>query len=198
MDGDYQLYHGDCLEIMPTLDKADAVITDPPYGLEKKLRGGTWGKKYNDRSLSWDFELATEQVMEILEMDALKIIWGGNYYDVPPTRCWLIWDKPTLPTMSDFEMAWTNLDKPSKRISKPRPSGNRYHPTQKPISLIKHCIELCTQENDLVLDPFMGSGTTGVACAELGRRFIGIEIDKDYFEIARKRIETAYAQMIMF
>ncbi len=125
-------------------------------------------------------------------------MWGGNYYSLPPARCWLIWQKPTVRTMADFEMAWTNLDRPSKMFRENRnPDGHREHPTQKPVSLMRWALGFVTTAKT-VLDPFMGSGTTGVACVQSGRRFIGIEIDQGYFDIAVERIKAALAQPDMF
>jgi site-specific DNA-methyltransferase (adenine-specific)/modification methylase len=99
--------------------------------------------------------------------------------------------------MSDFEMAWTNLDKPSKMFSANRSNGTRVHPTEKPIELMMWCVANYTNEGDTILDPFMGSGTTMVACVKLGRNGIGIEINPDYFAIAQRRIEEAQAQTVM-
>jgi DNA modification methylase len=193
-----KLICGDCLEVMKSMpDKSiDAVITDPPYGLGEKMNGGTWGadNKYAVMR-EWDRCLPQNIVDELLKLNIPSVIWGGNYFDLPKTRCWLIWDKPSLNTLSDFEMGWTNLDKLSKRFRYNRSWDGRFHPTEKPVSLMKWCIEKATNEGDTILDPFMGSGTTGVACVQTGRNFIGIEIDPGYFKIAEKRIHDAEQQM---
>lgn len=197
--GDCRLILGDCTEILPTLGRADAVVTDPPYGLGKRMQGGTWGAKDNNRGfLRWDLEARQEWVDAILSLDAPAIIWGGNYFRVPPSRCWLIWNKiNSVPTMADFEQAWTNFDRPSKRIDLNVGRVEYGHPTQKPLRLMEWCLGFLP-DAQTILDPFMGSGTTLVACANLGRRGIGIEIDPEYFDIACKRIEAAYAQPRLF
>ena len=126
-------------------------------------------------------------------------MFGGNYFDLPATRCWLIWDKKNaVPTMADVEMAWTNLDKPAKRLSLPCGRNEYGHPTQKPLPLMEWCITHLPKEVETILDPFMGSGTTLVACAKMGRAGIGIELDEDYFNIAVKRVTEAYRQTDLF
>jgi len=202
-----ELHLGDCLEILPTLadGSVDAVITDPPYGLGMRTVAGGTLKNTQTRfmeemkHISWDNEAPPKEVFDCLrEIGDIQIIWGGNYFELPPTRCILVWDKMTyLPTMSRVEMAWTSLDKPAKYIQINSNNNNRVHPTQKPVELMKWCIENYTQEGDTILDPFMGSGTTGVACVQTGRNFIGIEIEPKYYEIAEKRIAEAQLQMRM-
>lgn len=195
--GACDLYLGDCLKVMPLLDKFDAVVTDPPYGLGKRMQGGTWGaKEHNSGFLKWDLEAPFWLPDAIGDMRA--IVWGGNYLPFPPSRCWLIWNKVNaVPTMADFEQAWTNLDRPSKRLDLPVGRVEFGHPTQKPLPLMTWCLGFLP-DAETILDPFMGSGTTGVACVKLGRKFTGIELDPDYFEIACERIRKAYEQPDMF
>jgi len=194
------LLQGDCLDILPALDKVDAVVTDPPYGLGKKMSGGTWAVKSSHYADMHDWDECALQVWidEILALGVPGIIWGGNYFAMPPSRCWLSWCKPDFPTMADMELAWTNLDRPAKRWASGRtPDGQKVHPTQKPVALMKWCLDfLPTAET--ILDPFMGSGTTGVAAVQMGRKFIGIEREPKYFDIACKRIEEAQRQGDMF
>ncbi len=193
--GDAILYHGDCLEILPTLEKVDAVVTDPPYGLGDKLQGGTWGKKYIG-DMDWDSSPVTSEIFTKFET---AIVWGGNYISFPPSRCWLVWYKrDSVYTMADCELAWTNIDANVRLFDWPIAATNKErvgHPTQKPIALMEWCID---KTKGSIIDPFMGSGTTGVACANLGRQFIGIEIERKYFDIACERIEMAYAQGRLF
>jgi len=217
--GDCTLYQGDCLEIMPTLGKVDAVVTDPPYGIgeaagkAKTRTSGLTSKKRNpDRyrrdygSQQWDNKTADDEIAFAISVAQNSIVFGGNYYDLPPTSCWLIWDKLNGETdFADCEMAWTNLPKAVRRIKflwngcmRRERSIKRQHPTQKPIGVMKWCIEHLPANANTILDPFMGSGTTGVACVKLGRKFIGIELDPEYFDIACKRIEQAYTQPDMF
>jgi site-specific DNA-methyltransferase (adenine-specific) len=188
------IYHGDCRDILPSLPQFNLVLTDPPYGHGSKWQGGTWGAAaiYSQDAMRWDAEkFPDEHLGIIVNAGKICIIWGGNYYSLPPSRCWLAWDKvQKIPTMADFELAWTNLDQPSKSFTECRnPDGGgmpREHATQKPLSLFKWCINFLSEGN--VLDPFMGSGTTLRAAKDLGRRAIGIEIEERYCEIAAKRL----------
>lgn len=188
------LYLGDCIEILPTLPRHDALVTDPPYGLADKWSGGTWGSApmYADAK-KWDIAIKQSTIDAIISDAKIAIIWGGNYYKMPPSRCWLAWEKTSrMQTMADFEMAWTNLDKPSKSILEDRnPDGAREHPTQKPIGVMKWCIGHLPAGCMTILDPFAGSGTTGVAAVKMGRKFTGIEISEKYFDIACRRIQDA-------
>ena len=195
--GGQRLILGDCRCVMPTLGRFDAVVTDPPYGLGKKMQGGTWGAKdHNSGFLRWDLETPDWLVESIGDTPA--IVWGGNYLPFAPARCWLIWNKVNaVPTMADFEQAWTNLDRPSKRFDHPVGRVEYGHPTQKPLSLMEWCLGFVPKAK-AILDPFLGSGTTLVACQRLGRAGTGIEIDPDYFEIACKRVEEATRQPDLF
>ena len=193
--GGQRLILGDCLEVMPLLGKVDAVVTDPPYGIgiTKSNRlatsRGLGGKDWDDKPA----DLSTFP-------DVPSIIWGGNYFDLPPTRCVLVWDKNNAGRdFADFEMAWTNLDMVARRIVM-RPmnmDGGKQHPTQKPVALMKWCLGFLPNATT-ILDPFMGSGTTLVACEKLGRQGIGIELDPDYFAIACKRVDEATRQPDLF
>ena len=197
--GNATLYLGDCLEILPTLPKVDAVITDPPFGLGNKMQGGTWGAKEGFKEmLEWD--AAPPSVDLQLSLAALGqscVMWGGNYFGLPASRGWLVWDKSNaVPTMADVELAWTNLDRPAKRFNGLVGRVEFGHPTQKPLSLMKWTISQVDHKvhSKTILDPFMGSGTTGVAAVQMGRQFIGIERERKYFDIACERIARAQAQ----
>lgn len=139
-----QVYHGDCMEILPALPKEsfDLMLTDPPYGIGDRMQGGTWGaaKKYADFR-SWDVAPETDTLKYLISLAAVSIIWGGNYFGLPASRCWLAWDKQNaVPTMADIELAWTNIDKPAKRFSAPVGVHRFGHPSEKPLSLIKWAI----------------------------------------------------------
>jgi len=193
------LLHGDCLEIMPHLEQVDLVLTDPPYGIGNKMRGGTWGNKdkYSDLR-GWDQKICSTHFDFIYLKSTYQIIWGANHYEnLTANRCWLVWDKQNaVNTMSDCELAWTNFDKPIKRISLPVGQHKYGHPTEKPIQLFLWCIlENDKYKLDSILDPFLGSGTTAVACERLKRKWIGIEIEEKYAEIAAKRIEAETKQL---
>jgi len=210
---------GDCLEILPTLaaGSVDAVVTDIPYGekidkmgFTKNINGGvTLRNDYSDMP-KWDRPITQSHFDLMFSVSDKQLIFGGNFYKLSPSRCWLVWDKKNGGQYSndfaDCEMAWTNLDAPARIIrhvwhgmiqQDMSDKEKRYHPTQKPIAVMKYAIKMMTNRGDTILDPFMGSGTTGVACVQTGRNFIGIEIDSGYFEIAKKRIEQAQLQIRM-
>ena len=207
--GDCTLYQGDCLEILPTLEGADAVVTDPPYGIgenhKKVASRGQMARPVDYGEFEWDSEPCSPEIIAtIRSISRHQVIFGGNYFDLPPTSCWLVWDKQNSGDFADCELAWTNLPKAVRRIYW-RWNGmirkgheERYHPTQKPVGVIEWCIGHLPDDAQTICDPFMGSGTTGVACAKLGRKFIGIELEPKYFDIACKRIEDAYKQPDMF
>jgi site-specific DNA-methyltransferase (adenine-specific) len=163
------------------------------------MQGGTWGaaEKYADFR-EWDTAPSAEEVARLLAIAPTAIIWGGNYFALPPSRCWLIWDKHNaVPTMADIEMAWTNLDKPGKRFRWPVGVHAHGHPTEKPLELMRWCFERADMPRSVV-DPYMGSGTTGVAVVGLGGSFVGVESRPDYFDICCRRIEDAQRQSRMF
>lgn len=194
--GDATLYLGDCRDILPTLSKVDAVVTDPPYGI------GIASNPVRQMHERKDWDAATPEadlIQRLLAISDHQIIWGGNYFDLPPSQCFLVWDKlqPENFSLAMCEQAWTNLKKPAKKFTHSVQGYAKVHPTQKPDALMEWCL-LHLPTAGAVLDPFMGSGTTGVACARLGRRFIGIEMDADYFAHACRRIEAAYAQPRLF
>ena len=204
---DVKLYLGDCLEVMRGMpDKSvDAVITDPPYGIDHIHAGGRSIKNGWNTSLyhgDWDIDRpSADYFYEIQRVANVVVVWGGNYFSdyLPPSMRWLVWDKGQRNfSLADFEMAWTNQRRASRIFDYPRSRALRdgkVHPTQKPIDLMKWCFDVCKIDEDAtVLDPFMGSGTTGVACVQTGRNFIGIEIDPTYFAIAEKRIAEAQQQ----
>lgn len=205
--GDCTLHLGDALEILPTLGKVDACVTDPPYGLGDKWQGGKadtkarWKLNDGGSAIDWDDE-PSEGVAAAIALARHSIIWGGNYYDLPPRRGWLIWDKIVRQfTSGHVEMAWTTLDQPTRAFNYAHAqlaSEGKFHPTQKPLPLMAWCLDQLPADCGLILDPFMGGGTTGVACVNSGRRFIGIERHEPYFDIACRRIDEAYRQPRLF
>lgn len=194
--GDATLYLGDCREILPTLGPVDAVITDPPYGIGFAAQPTKWQRRAGHISQTWD-DATVSGLLALLAIGRIQVVWGGNYYALPPSRGWLSWFKPDAPpSMSSLELAWTNQDRNSRQISCSIGETNAErvgHPTQKPLKVMAWCIEQFPLA-ETILDPFMGSGTTGLACARLGRKSIGVEINETYFDIACRRIEAAYAQ----
>ena len=216
--GDCRLILGDCLEILPTLGNVDAVVTDPPYGMgfntdSRRFSGGARdiqrGAGRADRLIIGD-DKPFDPAHWLAFPEA--ILWGANHYAQRlPVGSTLIWLKKYHEQygtfLSDAEVGWQKgghgvyafhaPDSPARRRNEfDGQSGDTAHPTQKPIALMGWCIERVAAET--ILDPFMGSGTTGVACVNLGRKFIGIEIEPKYFDIACRRIEAAYAQPRLF
>jgi site-specific DNA-methyltransferase (adenine-specific)/modification methylase len=209
--GDCRLILGDCILVMPTLGRVDAVVTDPPYGIGAAAKSFMGTKKrenakcaprdYGDKD--WD---ANPADMSWLRNDTPAIVWGGNFLALPPSRRWLIWDKLNDGmALADCEIAWTNTEG-AIRLFRHEWAGfrrgaeqgiARNHPTQKPVALMEWCLGFLP-DAQTILDPFMGSGTTLVACQKMGRKGIGIEIDPDYFEIACRRVEAATRQPDLF
>lgn len=184
---------GDCRELLAYVD-ADAVITDPPYGIAGKWKGGFsekhgWGKAALDvvSRNTWDAKPpSAETINSILAIGSQHIIWGGNYFSLPPSRCWLVWNKPERNfTLAECELAWTDFDNVARVFDCHRSDTGRKHPTQKPVRLLRWCIEKTTGS---ILDPFAGSGTTLVSAKQLNRKAIGIEIEERYCEIAANRL----------
>lgn len=198
--GSATLYLADSLAIVGELPQADAVITDPPYGIGFAAQPTKWQRRAGQEAEAWDDQIVTG-LDPLRALGAVQIIWGGNYYPLPASRGWLSWFKPDAPpSMAHFELAWTNQDRNARQIScsigetNPERVG---HPTQKPLRVMRWCIEQAGMP-DVTLDPFMGSGTTGVAAVTLGKQFIGVEINPEYFAMACKRIEDAQRQTRMF
>lgn len=186
---------------MPALGRVPALVSDPPYGIAQKLRAG--GRKewsiIADDGVAWD-EGISDAIPKLIGAADAAIIWGGNYYDLPPVRGWLSWDKMQEHTSGHFEMAWTNLDIPTRTFRYARAqlaSEGKEHPTQKPVPLMLWCLDFIP-DAPLILDPFMGSGSTGVAAVRQGRKFTGIEIEPKYFDIACRRIAEATKQQDLF
>ena len=199
------LIQADCRDILPLLPKVDSVVTDPPYGIAKVWQGGFsgkhgWGKAGEQSELrnEWDETVPSRETMALILAAAPEvIIWGGNYFDLPPSRCWLVWNKPERGfSLAEAELAWTNRDNVVRVCDAPRSESDREHPTQKPVKVMRFSIDKV--KGQTILDPFMGSGTTGVAAVQMGRKFIGIEREPKYFDIACKRIEDAQRQGDMF
>lgn len=227
--GDATLYLGDCLEILPTLDKVDAVVTDPPYGVD--YQGGHFH--------SGKVHIRRERERLANDTEPLWSYWVDSIFNIADGPCYffhsgtkaaplhnavvdaggtihalLIWNKTnaTYAAMNSqykqrhepilyckpkkATLRWCGASTECTVIDWPRDSVNDFHPTQKPAGLIEKLIR--NHDAQTILDPFMGSGTTGVACANLGRKFIGIEIEEKYFQIACERITAAYAQGRLF
>jgi DNA modification methylase len=207
--GSCRLILGDMNEVLPALGAFDLCLTDPPYGIgesnEKNLSRGTLAAPKDYGTFDWDQQPATAEQMEVIRACSRhQIIFGGNYFDLPPTSCWLVWDKQNGENdFADCELAWTNLQKAVRRIywrwngMIRKGSDVREHPTQKPVGVMEWCLEHVPAAKTVV-DPFAGSGTTGVACVRRGLAFTGIERHEPYFDIMCRRIEAAQKQPDMF
>jgi site-specific DNA-methyltransferase (adenine-specific) len=208
--GDATLYLGDCMEILPTLPDS-ACVTDPPYGIGYMAPTGVGGESRNLQRRTYgpihgdDKPFDPTYWLHFREV----ILWGANHYAdrLPASAGWLIWDKRdgmTPNNNSDCEIAWLKGGGSARMfrhlwngMCQASEKGEvRAHPTQKPVALMAWCLGFVKART--VLDPYMGSGTTGVACVNDGRAFIGIERDPTYFDIACKRIEQAYNQRPLF
>jgi DNA modification methylase len=203
-----KIYCADCLEIMKSIpDKSiDLVLTDPPYGIW--IKGKVGGEKLAKVTDYWDFNdwdndiPSKEYFDEMIRISKHCIIFWGNYFieNLTNSSCWIVWDKDNTWNFADCELAWTNFDTAVRKI-KIRWNGMlqddmknkeiRYHPTQKPVDLFKWILENYSEKWMTILDPFLWSWTTAVACKELGRNFIGIEKEQKYVDIANKRLQTA-------
>ena len=189
--GTARLILGDCRTVLPTLGRVDAVVTDPPYGI------GISANPFRQKFMPDNWDSAPADLSILPDVD--KVIWGGNYFPLPPSQGFLVWDKvqPFDFSSAQVELAWTNIQKPAKIYRQHVVSIAKHHPTTKPEGLMEWCITWAGN-HETILDPFMGSGTTGVACAKLGRRFIGVELEPRYFDIACRRIEEAQRQADLF
>ena len=199
------IYNADCRQILPFLDRFDLLLTDPPYGI-----GESTGKTRNSSNLAttkdygasdWDLAPPRSHLLDsMIEQCEAAIVFGGNYFALPPSRCWLVWDKDNTGMRADAELAWTNRQA-AVRLFKWRWNGMiqehagvnkeaRVHPTQKPLALMKWCLSL-VPDAKTILDPFMGSGTTLLAARHCGLKAVGIEINREYCEAAVRRLRQS-------
>lgn len=203
------IYCSDCREVLPFIPRVDLVVTDPPYGIgeangKNKSRSNlAVAKDYG--TASWDDEPPPRWLIDWVRSAArYSIIWGGNYFNLPESSCWLVWDKDNGENdFADCELAWTNLDKAVRRL-RWRWAGMlqedmsnkefRTHPNQKPLAVMKWAISQAPPDCAMILDPFMGSGTTLRAAKDLGRKAIGIEREERYCEDAANRLRQEVLQ----
>jgi site-specific DNA-methyltransferase (adenine-specific)/modification methylase len=207
--GSCELYLADNRDVLPALQPCDLLLTDPPYGIgesnEKNLSRRKVAAPTDYGDFDWDQETVPQKDIDLaVSLARWAAIFGGNYYTLPPTSCWLVWDKVNGENdFADCELAWTNWPKAVRRIQwmwngmLRKGKEERFHPTQKPLGVMEWALSLAPASAS-VLDPWMGSGTTGVACAKTGRSFVGIEREARYFDVACRRIEAAYASPDMF
>ncbi len=228
---DYGFYNMDCMDGMKQFpDKYfDLAIVDPPYGdggavetarqeqIRRSVRqvsqgqastakctrtGGTWASKFGKKIIAWDTAPKQEYFKELFRISRNQIIWGGNYFKLPPTRCFLIWRKTNVPekfSMAMCEYAWTSFNDNAKMFSfSAVGQEGRFHPTQKPPELYRWILEGYSKPTDIILDTHVGSASSLIACRETGHKYVGFEIDPDYYAMAKKRLDVAEAQGNIF
>lgn len=189
LSDDVTLWLGDMRDLVGNLGQFDAIVTDPPYGIGIAANP----VRQAHEKMDWDCERPGDGIIGyLLTVSREQIIWGGNYFDLPPSRGFLIWDKkqPESFSLAMCEMAWCSRDMNAKVFTLSVTNYAKEHPTQKPVQLMEWCLRFVPDCN-LICDPFMGAGTTGVACVNEGRSFIGIEREPRYFDIARRRVSEA-------
>jgi len=206
------IYNKDCLEALKEMQDNEfhLAIVDPPYGIgAEQGYGQSNNKKVHNRLKQWDNETPTKEYFdELFRVSKNQIIWGGNYFELPPTRCFIIWDKLQQgKNFSDCEMAWTSFDKIAKihklRYLAPYECAvnntiKRIHPSQKRVELYEWLLMNYANEGDKILDTHLGSGSIAIACHNLGYDLEGYELDKEYFDNAMKRIKQHQAQTTLF
>ena len=229
---DYGFYNMDCMEGMKQFpdNYFDLAIVDPPYGdggeavetarqeqIRRSIRqvsqerdstgkctrtGGTWASKFGKKIISWDTAPKQDYFKELFRVSRNQIIWGGNYFNLPPTRCFLIWRKTNVPekfSMAMCEYAWTSFNDNAKMFEYSAVGQKgRFHPTQKPVELYKWILSNYAQHGDKILDTHVGSASSLIACRESGFQYVGFEIDEGYFKMAQKRLQAVEAQMNIF
>jgi len=219
-----KLYNQDCMPALEDMEENEysLAITDPPYGggnnedWEGKDRsrfdgrfdkykiertGGDWAEKYGKEINHWDTPPSDEYFEQLFKISKNQIIWGGNYYELPPNRCFLIWRKLTISedfSMAMCEYAWSSFDDNAKWIEIAPQNSNRFHPTQKPVKLYKWLLKNYAEEGDKILDTHLGSMSIAIACWDMGYDLVGYEIDEDYFEKGVKRVKQHTNQMKLF
>ena len=200
-----ELNNQDCLEAMRQMtdNQFDLAIVDPPYGLGKAVvnSGGRF-KRYENKNGNWDTDIPSKEYFdELFRISKNQIIWGGNYFPLPPSKCFVVWDKkqPQGVSFAMAEFAWASFDKVAK-IFRYRTQGQegRFHPTQKPVKLYEWLLDNYAEEGQTILDTHLGSGSIALACHNRGYSLTGFEIDKEYFDAAQKRLEIHQSQLTMF
>ena len=202
--GDIKLYNCDCMELMAkTPDKYyDLCIVDPPYGLPKDAvhgRGKLKNRAINTMNMKWDVAPNDDYFRELFRISKNQIIWGGNYFPLPPSRCILCWDKcQPWENFSQIELAWTSFDYPAQIFKFDNRTGDKIHPTQKPVKLYKWLLQKYAKEGDKILDTHFGSLSIGIACHDLHFELTASELDKEYYELGKNRLMWHQKQLNLF
>ena len=198
-----ELINGDCMEYMRKMkdNEFDLAIVDPPYGIDINSSGRLG--HYGGKGKKWDSKIPDEKYFaELFRVSKNQIIWGGNYFNMPPTRCFLIWDKeqPEDVSFASCEYAYTSFNKSAKTFYKRPQNADDYriHPTQKPVKLYEWLLDNYAKEGDKILDTHLGSGSIAIACHNRKFDLTGYEIDKEYYDAACKRYDFHKRQLTLF
>lgn len=201
-----QLYNMDCMDLMKEFPNKyfELAIVDPPYGIEINNNMGRrkGDKSSNYKKVKWDCEPpSTDYFDELFRVSKNQIIWGANYFAMPPTKCFIIWRKPQISEQVSFSMceyAWASFSSTSKEWIGMSAESDRIHPTQKPVKLYEWLLSNYAKQGDKILDTHVGSASSLIACHKMGFDYIGSELDKDYFKAATERLEAVKAQQSLF
>jgi len=212
LDTMIELLNCDCMEYMATVpDKYfDLAIVDPPYGINASK--GTWGSSNKGKvtdygKKDWDKEIPSDEYfLGLQRVSKNQIIWGGNYFGLKPSSCWLVWDKLNSADFADCELAWTSFESAVRKFTyrwngmlqqNMKDKEIRIHPTQKPVALYNWLLTNYAKKGQKILDTHLGSGSSAIAAHYFGVDFVGCELDKDYFEAAKARFDMATKQLAM-
>ena len=204
MRAEINLYNEDCLQAMKAMqDKQfDLAIVDPPYGIGDKFKGGKTGKmNFNEVvEKDWDKVPPPEYWEQLMRVSKNQIVWGGNYFGLPATRCFIVWDKQISEdfSLAMAELAWTSFDKLAKIYRLPTPKDGKIHPAQKPVKLYKWLLQNYASEGAKILDTHLGSGSIACACWDMKFDLTAYEIDKEYYDKACKRFDLHSRQMALW
>ena len=221
--------NADCMDYLKQFpdNYFSLAITDPPYGAGFTAGGGCkgWFSKYHQsgggtdynrfggrfdrykseengkKIISWDVAPGKEYFEQLFRVSRNQIIWGGNYFELPPTRCFVIWKKLTISenfSMAMCEYAWTSFNENAKVFECVPQDTNRFHPTQKPIKLYEWLLNRYAKEGDTILDTHVGSASSLIACHRTQHKYIGFEVDKEYYTKAKARLDAETAQYTIF
>ena len=199
-----EIFNIDCMGLMARYpDKHfDLAVVDPPYGIGDKFKGGKTAKmNFNEIvNKDWDKVPSDDYFSELQRVSKNQIIWGGNYFNLPPTRCFIVWDKIISEdfSLAMAELAWTSFDKLAKIYKLQVPKNGKIHPTQKPVKLYDWVFKNYAIEGQTILDTHLGSGSSRIAAYKNKLNFVGCEIDKEYFEASDKRFKEFTAQLTLF
>lgn len=196
----------DCMEGMKQFPDGyfDIAIADPPYGIKVKTNMGRrkTAKDNSNPPAEWDNNPPSKEYFdELFRVSRKQVIWGGNYFSLPPTKCFLVWRKPNISEDVSFSMceyAWTSLEGTAKEWIGMSNEKGRIHPTQKPVALYEWILSRYAKEGDIILDTHVGSASSLIACHNMNHKYVGFELDEKIYELSKKRLETEMAQMTIF